>query len=405
MNQETLDNLTRSRIQMLVEMPFFGILAINLKLVEREDVKTAATDGKSFFYNADFINKLSEKERNFIVAHEVLHPALKHLWRKNGRQHLPWNCACDFAINLLIKESDPSGAIFSAPKGVLLDNKYANMTAEEIYDTFPTQPPQGGQGQGGEGSGSQQRGCGGLQPIDNHDLWDEEASGGSEGEVEAGEWEGRINSAAQAAEAKKQGSVPAGIKRLLNKMNRPQKNWRVLLNEFIIEFVNDYSFNPPDRRYDDGDFYLPDFNEVDSEVKDLVFWVDTSGSIGEKELNTVMSEIIGAIQQMNGRLQGYLGYFDAKAYELNPFETMQDVLKAPVLGGGGTCFHEPFNETHKQLTEKGNDVAGIIMLTDGYATFPNKSIANDIPVLWLITNEDVVPTFGLHTTVKINQEQ
>lgn len=394
-NQDVFDSLVRSRIQMLMTFPFFGILALNLQLIEDKKIPTAGTDGKVFLYNPEYIKKLSEAERNFIVVHEVLHPALKHLWRRKDRQPLPWNCACDYAINSIIMEYaqlNNQTQNIKMPANGLIDKKYDGMSAEEIYDTFEkiTMAKMGK----GEGDGS------GHNVLDDHSVW-EDATGGAEGEVEAADWEGKLVAAYESAESKQCGKMPSGLKRILDKITKPQKDWRTLLNEFIIEYVNDYSFNPPDRRFDGSPFFMPDFNEPESEVKDIVFWIDTSGSIGAEELAKVTSEIVGAIQQMNGNLQGYVGYFDAKAYELNPFESVSDVLSAPLKGGGGTDFHEPFHEVKRQLTEKDHEVAGIIMLTDGYAPFPPESIADGVPTLWLITNEIQKPTFGLHTTIKV----
>ena len=394
-NQDVFDMLVRSRIQMLMSFPFFGILALQLQLIETDRVPTAGTDGKVFLYNPDYIKKLSEAERNFIVVHEVLHPALQHLWRKKDRQHMPWNCACDYAINAIILDyaqlNNQTNNI-KMPTNGLYDKKYDGMSAEEIYDTF--EKISVSRMNKGEGDGN------GHGLLDDHDVWGE-AEQGKEGDQEAADWEGKMVAAMEAAENKNCGKMPAGLKRYMDKLTKPQKDWRTLLNEFIIETITDYSFNPPDRRFDDSPFFLPDFNEPDIEVKDIVFWVDTSGSIGAEELQKVGSEIIGAIKQMNGNLQGYIGYFDSKAYELHPFESVQDILNAQPVGGGGTDFFEPFHEVKHQLTDKDHEVAGIVMLTDGYATFPDVSITDGVPTLWIITNETQIPPFGLHTTIKV----
>ena len=38
--------------------------------------------------------------------------------------------------------------------------------------------------------------------------------------------------------------------------------------------------------------------------------------------------------------------------------------------------------------------ASIIVLTDGFAPFPQEHLAMGIPVLWLLNNEDVQPPWG-----------
>lgn len=405
------DRLIRSRVQMLMAFPFFGILALNLQMECSYNIATAATNGKKFFYNPYFIKGLSEGEVNWIVVHEVLHPALKHLWRKGDRQHEKWNYACDYAIHCIMMQFIDAAKYevrdkLKMPKGCLYDKKYDNLGAEEIYDLLPNNPSKSakfGNGEGQQQSGGQQgQGNGeGQTPLDDHSMWDDANPGGAQenGQAKAQEWEGKMVSAAKSAEAKSAGDLPGFLKRLLNKLTKPQKDWRVLLAEFVEPETDDYSFNPPDRRFSDSDFMLPDLNDTVEVVKKIVFYIDTSGSIGDRELTVAFSEIVGAIGQFQGKLSGYIGFFDHAAYPLKPFEDVEDVLEARPEGGGGTSFHAPFEYIKDNMEE--DDVAGIIILTDGYASWPDESIANNVPVLWLINNEEVTPPWGLHTTLKI----
>jgi predicted metal-dependent peptidase len=204
--------------------------------------------------------------------------------------------------------------------------------------------------------------------------------------------------AAKAAESKMAGNVPGFLKRLLGNLTRPQKDWRALLAEFVEYYNADYAFTPPDRRFSDGDCIMPDFSDPDEEVKKILFWIDTSGSIGDKELNVAYSEIVGAISQFH-RLTGYVGFFDHAAYPVTPFEDVDDILKIKPQGGGGTCFEAPFKWVTDNMDPE--DVAGIVIFTDGYCSWPNESIANGVPVLWLINNESEIPPWGQHGTFKV----
>ena len=56
------------------------------------------------------------------------------------------------------------------------------------------------------------------------------------------------------------GGIPLLAQRLLKQMESGQIDWREVLNNFIQEEITDYSFTPPDRRFDDLDFFLPDYN-------------------------------------------------------------------------------------------------------------------------------------------------
>lgn len=386
------DMMTRSRIQILMGFPFFGILALHLEMIVDYSIGTAATDGVKFYYNPYFIKGLSEAERNWIIVHEVMHPALKHIWRKGDRNHKKWNYACDYAIHSIMYQFIESASYgmkekLKMPKGCLYNKEYDDKAAEEIYDLLPENYDRG---QGGENDD--------CTPLDDHSKWGEGETQ-RDGQSKSVDWEGRVVSAAKAAESKSAGNMPGFLKRLLNKLTKPQKDWRQLLAEFVETVNDDYSWAPPDKRFSDFDFFMPDLTDQTEFVKNIIFYIDTSGSIGDKELTVAFSEIVGAIEQFKGKLQGKLGFFDHEAYPLYDFEDVESVLSIRPEGGGGTCFHAPFNYIAENVDSE--EIAGIIILTDGYCSWPDESIAKDKPVLWLINNEQVTPPWGLHTTIKV----
>ena len=607
-DNETLvaDALRKSRVQMLIAFPFFGILAMMLKLESTYDLSTAGTDGEGFYFNPYFVKSLSEEEQNWLVVHEVMHAALKHIWRRGNRNHKKWNVACDYAIHSImyqfvndsgksehksklkmpqVKVYNKKTKQYENKNNGLYDPKYDNMSADEIYDLLPDRKSKkekeqkpfhwfginvepdgtvsmlfnntnvktsssnikvkafntaivkydgsnielylngslacsqkleplegeffsiqnlndsnktafegylknmivqklstgnkilnytlnntaadtswnsenitltnasfqsdgsvysnglhpknkssasiiktpairsfdiedfsvsidfkvdtipssrmpiitGNISSGGDGGGSGD-GDGEQETLDDHGMWDK-AETQEKAQQKAQDWEGRLVEAAQVAESRRAGSVAGYMKRLIGNIVSPQKDWRILLNEFIQPEADDYSFLPPDRRFQDNDFFLPDLNDVIEVVKKIVFYIDTSGSIGDRELLAAYSEIVGACNQFSGKLSGWIGFFDHIAYGLHSFENVTEVLKIKPEGGGGTSFHAPFDYINQHC--KDDDIAGIIILTDGYADWPKESITNGVPVLWLINNEEVKPPWGLHTTIKI----
>ena len=175
-------------------------------------------------------------------------------------------------------------------------------------------------------------------------------------------------------------------KRLIEELKKPHLDWKTILIDFIQEDICDYSFAPPDRRMEDSPFFLPDFNEKDEKVKDILFMIDTSGSMSDDAITECYSEIYGAIQQFNGKLQGMLGFFDAVVVEPVAFEDEDEFKIIRPKGGGGTSFHVIFEYVKEKMEEK--LPTSIIILTDGYAPFPKLEDAMDIPVLWIINNEE-----------------
>ena len=179
--------------------------------------------------------------------------------------------------------------------------------------------------------------------------------------------------------------------RIIKELHGAQTDWRAILNDFIQEEVVDYSFSPPDRRFDESPFFLPDFNGKEDIVQDILFMVDTSGSMSDAMITAAFSEIKGAIDQFDGKLSGWLGFFDAAVIEPKPFSTEEEFKIIRPVGGGGTDFQIIFEYVAKHMEKP---PASIIVLTDGFAPFPKEKLSMGIPVLWLLNNEEVDPPWG-----------
>ena len=136
MRQETPTSLRiqKARTSLILDHPFFGSLLFRLKGRECRSVQTMATDGVSLFYNPDFVETLTAATLAGTLAHEVMHPALHHHVRRSGRDPKRWNVACDFAINPLLVDAG-----LSLPDGVLIDNRFRGMSAEQIYNLLESE--------------------------------------------------------------------------------------------------------------------------------------------------------------------------------------------------------------------------------------------------------------------------
>lgn len=187
------------------------------------------------------------------------------------------------------------------------------------------------------------------------------------------------------------GSIPLMADRIVEDVKNPPVDWRAILNEFIQTEVTDYSFSPPDKRFSDGDFLLPDFNDTSEKIENVFIAVDTSGSISNKELSLAINEIKGAMEQFEDRFKGWISYFDEDVSEPEPFENYSDVKKIPILGFGGTSFTAVFEKAKERF--KG-DLSCIIVITDGVSKYPDISETLDVPVLWVMNNTSVTPPWG-----------
>ena len=234
---------------------------------------------------------------------------------------------------------------------------------------------------------------------DDHSKWSETESDDTLRDV----WVKRFIDATKAMEVRDpsnaRGVLPAFAQRMLKELVKPQIDWRTILDEFVQEEINDYSFSPPDRRFDDSSFFLPDFNEKDEIAKDILFMIDTSASMSDEMITAAYSEIKGAIDQFNGKLAGWLGFFDAAIIKPQPFYDEESFKVIRPAGGGGTDFQIIFEYVNAFMSQ--NLPVSIIILTDGCAPFPDEKLAMGIPVLWLLNNEEVDPPWGKVARIKV----
>ena len=240
--------------------------------------------------------------------------------------------------------------------------------------------------------------------FDDHTFWE----GDDEDKSQRDQWNDRVMRATETILEKEEshvgyGGPPLCAKRLVKALREPEVDWRALLNTFVQEEINDYSFSPPDKRMDDCPFFLPDFNEKDESVKNIWFLIDTSGSIGDKQIAAAYSEIISAMDAFNNKLEGLLSFTEVFVTEPIPFCDPEELLSIVPVGGGGNDFGEIFRYMQRNMMD--NLPASIVILTDGYDRYPEEKEALDVPVLWLINNQEApLPPWGKCARFKVNEE-
>lgn len=421
--------LLLSRMRLLCSHGFYGLLLLHMQYSVDEAVDTACTDGVRITFGTAFLDELSDDELDFVMMHEVLHVVLQHCLREGERDPLLFNIACDIVVNsnILLENKMDLSKITLKKYGEamhLTPNKDEGhlYTAEQVYEMLKKsggaaggRGNASGKGKGqsrssGDGGNAGQNGntgagsAGGATAGSGHGGFDDHSRWGTAPDAERlhEEWCRRLENAVGAMEIRDpsngRGLVPAFAVRILRELRRPMTDWRTVLNEFVQEEVADYSFSPPDRRFGESPFFLPDFNGTVDTVKDVLFMIDTSGSVDDATLAATFSEIKGAIDQFDGRLSGWLGFFDAAVTEPLPFANEEELLAIRPVGGGGTSFDVVFRYVRERME---TPPSSIVILTDGYAPFPDESAACGIPVLWLLTTEDVEPPFGKIARIKL----
>jgi len=376
-----------------------GVLMIGSKEIV-EDVPTAATNGRDEYYGRAFVDGISDAQLRFVILHECYHKLFRHLttWKHlHDEDHRLANMACDYVINLIIRDENPDGFV-ELFDWICIDDAYAGMNAEEVYNILKQkrqqqqQQPQDGDQDGGQGGGQ-----GGGQEdgvLDDHD-WE----GAQEmSEEEQGELAEQIDNAIRQG-AITAGKMGSGGNRAIDSMMQPEVDWVDVLREFATETCRgrDYStYARPNRRYLASGRYMP--SGVSEHVGELVISIDTSASIGQPELTKFLSEVQGVVENVNPEKIRLL-YWDTKVcadevYEADEVERLIESTKP--AGGGGT----EISCVNKYLTEEQISPQAVIVSTDGY--LGGDWGTWDCPVLWCILDHQAAqPTVGTAVHVKL----
>lgn len=393
--EEYTKRLLISRLRILATNGFFGILLMHIRFGLDEECETAYTDGRYIRFSPEFLESLSDSELDFVMMHEIMHVALRHCFRGRNFEPERFNIACDIVVNsnILLSNNMDIKSITLKKYGESMhltpNNKEGyEFSAEEVYAMLPPML---------SSPSMKKKNSSGL--WDDHSNWD---TNSDEDEDEA-EWEHLLETACEMISIREStktfGGEPLMAKRLLDRQKNSQINWRTILQEFIQEEVNDYSFSPPDRRFDDSDFFLPDYNEKEEKIKNIWFLIDTSGSISDKAINAAYGEICSAIEQFEGHFEGMLSFTESYVTDPVKFSSVDDLMSIKPVGGGGNDFSDVFRYMKNNMID--NLPSYIIIITDGYDDFPDESEAMNIPVLWLINNDSAQPPWGKVARIKV----
>ncbi len=137
--------------KMLVKYPFFGSVVASIDCKENMGIPTAGTDGKTIYYNPEYLEGLGRDEQTFIFAHEVCHIAFNHILRSEGKDLELWNIATDGVINQFLKKD----GLKLAPGGVDMAEAI-NYDAEQLYEKLLQEKQQKQQKQNGQGNSQNQ---------------------------------------------------------------------------------------------------------------------------------------------------------------------------------------------------------------------------------------------------------
>ena len=375
------EKLIGARIKLFNNNPFFGHMAARLILVEADSwLDTAATDGRHLYYNTTFIDALSDREVIFVFGHELLHAIYDHVGRREHRNADRWNIACDYVTNYDLVEHKIGILPQSVP--VLYDPKFGGMSVEQVYEKLETQA---------NSSAETLK----SKLLDRHiDFAEMDATTDkpylSPQIIE--EIKAELQDSMIFAASIDPGSTPGDVKRMVNKLTKPELPWKEILRDSMASKVkSDYSWSRPSRRSSGLDVILPGM-VMENTIK-LFIALDTSGSISNAQITAFLSEIRG-LMDMFSDFEITVCSFDTKIYNVCEYDSSSDDIACyEPKGGGGTSSKCVFdymeqNEIEPEL---------LVVFTDGYVN--NWGPADYCDTVWVMHKSKVIAPFG--TTIHI----
>ena len=396
MSQET--RLKRNHIALMKHPEtawYSGIMMMGENEVIDKEV-TAYTDGVNKRYGRKFMESIKdEAQLRGLIMHENLHVALKHiprnkdLWKENSKLA---NASADYVVNDII-ENMKDKAHIKLPNGALYHPQFHNWSLREIY-TFLKKNAKGGGG-GGDGEGGTGLKNSGSSDGDNEfptDSLDEHDWESQELSVEdAKKLEEKID------KSLREGGIMAGrmgakIPRSISDLLEPKVDWREVLRDFVASATkgkDEFTWRKFNKRMLANDMYLPSLEN--ESIGEIVVAIDTSGSIGQAQLNEFASELASICDTCSPEVVRVL-WWDTSVHG-------EQVFKGDYTNIASMLKPEGFGGTHvscvnKYVMEKGIKAECVLVFTDGY-------VEHDIewqitaPTLWMVTeNKEFSPPTG-----------
>ena len=346
-----LRQLEQDRSFLLLKQPFTASLALRLQLqaVDGLALPTAATDGRSVFFNIDFANRIDDNTRLFVLCHEVWHCVMAHFARQQSRELKRWNRAIDYEVNAIVKQ-----LLDFVPAQALYRYEYKGLSAEQIYPQLPKQQQNPEQ-----------------YVLDSHlPITAEQQQ----------QWREYVQQAKLASPAH-WGALPGNIKQQLQSVVSPSLPWQHLLQRFVQrQFTGERQWLQPSRRHIHRGLYLP---RQRSDFMELTVALDTSGSCS--------SELAVFLKQLVHLLAAFQDYrvtvlqCDRQIQQIEEFTPGNPLNpdRFTAKGFGGTAFKPVLHYVDQHHS------TALVYFTDGWAEIPPQP--PQTPVLWVLPDSAANP--------------
>jgi predicted metal-dependent peptidase len=380
-HSELTRKISKAKSLLILDHPFFGTAVSKRPITITESVPTAAMSATGQMYiNPEFAEPLTVRQLMFLLGHEAMHYMFCHSLRRQHRDPRAWNIAADKVINDTLVDARVGDFI----EGGIYEDGAREFAAEQLYTT-PQDDDDGDQdADGGIG-------------CDIGDPKDDNGKALDEAQIHQLEAQAKIDTLQSAKAAKSVGKLPASIERMVDQLVNVSTPWHQILERFMQAKVkNDISWRRPNRRFIGRNIYLPGADYTPT-MGTVVIAVDTSGSMGQRELTIMLSEVKAVCDTVKpNRIRLLYWGHTVVGDEVYGVDELDSLVKSTKPKGGGgtdvTCVTD-------YMTEHNISPQAALVLTDGYlyGGWGNWTC----PVLWaIIDNEHANPTVGKRVHIK-----
>lgn len=421
--------LAAARLIIYEKAPYFKAGILNLVPRARPGLGTFATTKHwIMLWDPAKAVEWGPEKTAAVMVHELWHCIRDHHARFEGPsvEKTIANCAMDLSINPGVKQMG-----FTLPDTVVMPDQFKlpdNLTAEQYYEKLMKMDieyvyhledgsPCDAQGNPTEGQGNQdgKKGdahgkkfkverCGSCagNPVHNEP--------GAEDEEGRSENEGRRTKIiiAQAIKdaSNQRGNMPGDLSRWAEMTLKPPKvRWEEKLQRACRAAVayrpgSGFStYSKVSRRQAGLGFGLgrPVIPSVRGTTPRVTFLIDTSGSMGQNQLEEIMGEAQGIFKVCNAEVDVIV--CDAQVHGFKRVKSVREACKM-LHGGGGSSFLPAFDEIEKRKPK--NDI--IIAATDGMIEVPPHEPAGS-KVIWLLVGPYKQKPCNWGTFIEIDEKE
>ncbi|MDN3021963.1 hypothetical protein [Streptomyces sp. S.PB5] len=328
-------------------------LVADAELARAHDISVAAVNAELAEIYINPLRELDDEEWRFVLAHEMLHAALRHGDRCGTRDPYLFNIACDYVINGWLTEMQ----VGTMPDGLLYDAGLKDLSAEEVYDRIA-------------GDLRRMRRLGTLRGKGLGDVL-----GGPLGSprdyVDLDEFYRRgLGMGLDLHQEQCRGFLPGGLVEEIRALSHPPLPWDARLARWFDEFVPRpealRSYARPSRRQSStpdipraGRYFPPE------EIARCTFGVvlDTSGSMDR----TLLGKALGAIASYAGSRDvpaARVVFCDAAPHDAGYLPVTEIAGRVRVRGRGGTVLQPGIDLLHR--ADDFPPGAPVLVITDGW---------------------------------------